>query len=62
MADKLLDMFGLHLQLSVGVLLLWAVIRITDQSLISTIREIVKELSALGRISPKGINVLGGPD
>ncbi len=60
MADRFLDLFGVHLQLAAAVLLLWAVVHITDQSLISTIKEIVKELSALGRISPKGINVLGG--
>jgi amino acid transporter len=43
-----------------GLLFIYVLIKITDQSLVSTIREIVRELPSLGRMTPKGINVLGG--
>jgi hypothetical protein len=60
MASKLLDMFSAHLQAAGALFLLWLLMKITDRSLVSTVREIIGELSALGKISPKGINVLGG--
>jgi hypothetical protein len=57
---KILDMFSVHLQFAAAVLLLWLVIRMTDQSVVSTVRHIIAEISALGQITPKGINLLGG--
>lgn len=59
-AAKLISLFEPYIPYGMGLLFVFFLIKITDQSVLSTVREIIRELPSLGKMTPKGMNVLGG--
>ena len=57
---KLLSVLEPYIPFAFALLFLGILIKITDRSLLSTVREIIRELPSLGQMNPKGMNVLGG--
>lgn len=62
-ALKIIGIFEPFFPWVIGLLLLWALVRVTDLSVIGTIREVLREFVAIvqgPRINPRSVNAMGG--